>query len=407
MRRLVPKSSRAWLTGVVAATVAVPGSAWAKPLPLLSSVLPAAHARTARLWPRTGDGFEGRSIAVELGQRVVPETGVAQVASSRKVEQRAARADTLRGRRIDTFDPREAVYSSFQIGSDTLRFTWGHMAEEFGGVPQMILTPRERLPKSYPLAPLAHWNVDAVWYTGAYLVFGCTFESEGAFAQEQLALWHLPSGRWYSTPHESALYHRGFKLRSALEDWRTAVVSDEGAAVRIEGANGALVLTPDQGTWARLDREGRGVPPPPRRVQRRLETVPPEARSRLLAPLLAAFHESNPAVDSVQILEVVRDPCIGHPGTAVLARGVAPRPPLSGPGSPGVDAVMNSELYAVFLADRDLTSLEKRLDLFTTSRLGDYVVYFDLDAADDALLVYGQGATYGDAETQRGYACGK
>jgi hypothetical protein len=364
----------------------------------LGQVLPAAYARAARLWPQVDGGFGGRRIAASLERRTVRSLRLPRAA--------VPRVDTLAEGRSDEFDPRKAVYSSFRAGPDTLRFTYGHMAEAFGGVPRLILGTVGAPRRVVPLSPLAHWNVEAVWYTGDYLIFGCTFEPEGAVAFEQIALWHLPSGRWYTSPREERLLHRGFRLRLALGDWRTATASSDSGSVVIAGAGSALVLTPGDGTWSLTDGTGRAIAPAEHKVARRLVPVTAVIHSHLRASLLAAFREWNPGVDSVRLLEVLRDPCVGRPGAAVLAMGIAPPPTLRAAQSPDIQATLNSQLFGVFMADSVVGSITSRVDMFPTSRFGDYVVYFDLEAKDDGIIVYGQGETYGDEEMRRGYSCG-
>lgn len=407
MRRIGPELALLLAVLLAVFTAATPVAAVAGPpaagagIPPLGQTLPAAHARAARLWPRVADDeFDGRGIARSLENR--------SLRSVRLPGRSVPRADTLAGApRGDSFDPREAVYSAFLAGRDTVRFTYGHIAEAYGGIPRLILGSPGARRGSFPLAPLAHWNVGAMWYTGDYLIFGCTFEPEGSVRYQQIALWHLPTGRWYTSPREERLYHRGFKLGDMLEDWRSARASSDGGSVALAGARSALVLEPKTGSWALVDGTGKGIPPPPRRVARRLAPATAAMHARLRAPLLAAFREWNRGVDSVRILEVMREPCVAHRGAAaILVQGTAPPPTLNAADSPDIQATMNSELFGVFLADSALGSIESRVDMFPTSRFGDYVLYFDLEAPDDGMTVYGQGDSYGDEETKRTYRCG-
>lgn len=385
----------------IVATGAATGLAAAATVAPLDQVLPAAHARSSRLWPRVGNGFEGRRIPASLELRAARSIRLGHDAA-------VSRADTLvESGREASFDPRQAVYSSFRIGRDTLRFTYGHMAEEFGGVPRLMLGAPGSPDRSYPLAPLAHWNVDAVWYAGDYLIFGCAFEPEGAMTYEQIALWHLPSGRWYTSPREERLNHRGFKLGETFAEWRTARASSDGASVVLHGSSAVLALDPKSGSWTLADTAGQATPLPDPRVARRLAPLTAAMRSQLRAPLLAAFREWNHGVDSVEILEAIRDPCLAHRGAAaIVAMGTAPPPTLHLADSPDVQATMNSQLFGVFLADSALGSITSKVDMFPTSRFGDYTVYFDLEAPDEGMTLYGQGETYGDAETKRTYRCG-
>lgn len=366
----------------------------------LGQALPPAYARSSRLWPRVDEsGFEGRAIAKAADRRGERSVPVAPAAF-------ASRLDTLVERRgDDAIDPRQAIYSSFLSGRDTIRFTCGHIAEEFGGIPRMILASAGAPRRVFRLAPLAHWNVDAVWRAGDYLIFGCTFEPEGAFTHEEIALWHLPSGRWTTSPAEEDLRHRGFKLSAALPDWRSARAYADTGAVVLQGASHGLVLAPRTATWGLIDREGRVVEAPAPAAARSLVPVTPAMRSRLRESLLAAFREQNPGVDSVRVLEVLRDPCVRNRGAAVLATGTAPRRNVNAERSSDVQALLNGQLFGVFLADSAFTSVGSRVDLFPTNRYGDYTVYFDLDAPEGFIGVYGQGETYGDEEMARSYPC--
>jgi hypothetical protein len=366
----------------------------------LGQIIPAAYARSAKLWPDVDeDGFDGRNIATALDQREVRSIAAPPSAF-------AARIDTLvERRRDDVIDPREAVRSSFRSGGDTLRFTFGHIAEAFGGIPRLILSSPGAPRRAYPLAPLAHWNVDAVWRAGDYLILGCTFEPEGDVSYEQIALWHLPSGRWYTTPREETLQHRGFRLDDAFPDWPAARAhADEKGAVVLLGTNGGIVLSPETRGWGLVDAKGRGIAAPARGIARTLVPITPPMRDRLRAPLLAAFRGANAAIDSVRLLEILREPCLGNRGMAIVAAGTAPGPAITAQTS-NLQESMNRQLFGVFLADSAATKIETRLDIFPTSRYGDFIVYFDLDAPDEMIGIYGQGETYGEDEIERTYPC--
>ena len=359
-----------------------------------------AYLRTARIWSHEGKpGSHGRDLAKPIEDRTVAPLDLAGLTF-------LARADTLRLRRDESFDPREAIYSTFQIGSDTLRFTYGIMAEAFRGMPRLEWSAPGVPRRPYPLAPLEYWNVDEVWFTGNAMIFGCTRESDGPLF-EQIAIWDWKTGRWWTSPRESALAHRGFKLREILPDWRAAQVALQGASYVLKSTAGTLILSPAAGTWALFDPAGHGVVPMPHRVARQFVPVTDDVHRRLRAPLLAAFRESNAAVDSVVVLEVLQGPCLGHSDdAAVLAMGLARPPTVSAVDSPDIRATLNSQLFGIFMVDRGLSAIRSRVDLFPTSRYGDYVIYFDTETPDNTIVIWGQGQTYGDEQIQRGYTCG-
>ncbi|MGE5177811.1 MAG: hypothetical protein ACM3PF_01820 [Bacteroidota bacterium] len=393
---------RSWIVPAVLIplTVATDAGAATRTPATLGQLLPAAYARSAKLWPDVDeDGFAGRDIAKALDQREVRSVTLAPGAF-------AARMDTLVERRHDdAIDPRQAVRSSFRSGRDTLRFTFGHIAEAFGGIPRLIFSSPGAARREYPLAPLAHWNVDAVWRAGDYLIFGCTFEPEGDVSYEQIALWHLPSGRWYTTPREETLQHRGFRLDETFPEWPIALAdADDKGAVVLLGPNGGLVLSPGTGGWGLVDKTGRGIAAPAHGIARALVPITPPMRDRLRAPLLAAFRVQNAAIDSIRLLEVLREPCLGHRGLAVVAAGTAPGPAITAQTS-NLQESLNRQLFGVFLADSAATKIETRLDIFPTSRYGDFIVYFDLDAPDAMIGIYGQGEMYGEDEIERTYPC--
>ncbi|HTM01463.1 MAG TPA: hypothetical protein VL503_10115 [Candidatus Omnitrophota bacterium] len=393
------RKSAALLTAVLICA-AWHASASPAPRPSLGKIIPAAYERTARTWPKVGNGFEGRRIVTYLERR---DTRAMDLASVRFVP----RADTVAARHRDaSFDPRDAIYSSFRVGGDTLRVTWGHMAEEFGGVPRMILAGPGPAPRAFLLAPLAHWNVDAIWVVDDHVVFGCASESEGGGIAEQIVVWNLTTGRWFGTPSESPLAHRGFKLRDFFPAWRTAQAALVQGSVVLQGSDRALVLDPKAGSWSLVSVAGLAIGPNVHQIARRLVPVTGAMRARLLPQLLGAFRERNREVDSVQVLEVMQDPCMAQRGrTAVLAMGLAPSKTTAAQ-STDIATTLNRQLFGIFLADSTASTVMAKIDMFPTVAYLDYVVYFDLEAADDAIVIWGQGATYGGDEAQRGYRCG-
>lgn len=366
----------------------------------LAPALPDAYARSARTWPKVDDNFDGSRVTIFLDRRDVRTLDLA----SGKF---APRADTVSVRRKnESFDPRELIYSIFHVGSDTLRFTWGQMAEEFGGVPRMIVSSPGAPQAAYTLAPLSRWNVDAVWVLGDKVIFGCTTQTEGGTVPQQILIWDLSTGRWFGTPRESGRSHRGFKLRNFFPEWQSSQVARIGSAIVLKTGDRALALDPQAGSWFLVALGGQAVGPVPHQVARSLVPVTEAMTARLRPQLLASFREWNHEVDSVRILEVMREPCVPQRGRAAfVATGLAP---YQGSASRSNDimATLNRELFGVFLADSSITSIVSKIDMFPTVRYLDYTLYFDLDASDDAIVVWGESLDYGDEGIQRGYRCG-
>lgn len=380
------------VAGAVAATRSTRGSA------TLSQRLSAAYAKSTRLWP-SPDHRDPAALATFLDRREVHTINSSSLHF-------VPRADTLSVRGEPSFDPHELAYSSFHVGTDTLRFTWGHMAEEFGGVPQMIVTSPGAPSRSFSLRPLDRWNVDAVWYVDNDLILACSSQTEGGDLPGQIFVWDLTTGRWFGTPVESHRSHRGFKLRNFFPEWQSAAAAVVGGVVFLKGSDRVLALDPKNGSWALATLDGRAIGPVPHQVARKLVPVTPAMTARLRTGLLAAFREWNREIDSVQILEVIQDPCTAQRDkAALLAMGLAPYQG-SATQSTDIAATLNRQLFGIFVADSALTSIVAKVDMFPTISYLDYVVYFDLDAADDAIVVWGESQDYGGEGIQRGYRCG-
>src|SRR5262245_60535648 len=65
-----------------------------------------------------------------------------------------------------------AVWSEFYVDGDTIAFTQGRAPEECSEAPRMIWREAGRLQRRRALVPLFNWNVERLWCTEHYLVFG-------------------------------------------------------------------------------------------------------------------------------------------------------------------------------------------------------------------------------------------
>jgi hypothetical protein len=260
------------------------------------------------------------------------------------------------------------------------------------------------------VTPLYGWNVDAMWLTPHFLVLAITSERESALPQlVRIACWELDSGRWYTSLTRQGWMHRpGFDLPALLPDWRTARVQESGSAVVLRGSKRALAFWPRRAAWSLVDaRSGRAIPPKTRLANRRLLTdadtwIKPEAKREIRDGFARAFDKANRDVAEFSVLELVKGPCAADPKAyAVIARALG-RDRM--PGGPDMD--WTRELFGVFTLDSSLTRVTRSLAPFPSGRWLDYRAYFDLEAPEDSIVVWGEGDTYADDSRRHSYPCG-
>jgi len=258
------------------------------------------------------------------------------------------------------------------------------------------------------MKPLYDWNVHALWITPHWVLFGLTATYEGSSLQYvRIACWQLGTGHWFTTQSRDWLIHRpGFDLPALLPDWASARAYEVGKSLVLRGKVNALALSPEVGSWALLrSADGTAIPPKHRRLQRQLLTpaekwVRLKLKASIRASMAQVHDKAHRDIADFNLLEVMKAPCSAYPrGYAVLARAVGHD---RQPGGPQFD--LNRELFGVFLADSS-GNLVKAFTPFPSKRWDDFAAYFDLDASDDSIAVWAEGATYGDEEARFAYPC--
>ena len=107
----------------------------------------------------------------------------------------------------------------------------------------------------------------------------------------------------------------------------------------------------------------------------------------------AEFQKRNPQIVTVRVLET-RAPFPGAYRRLVLAWGRREDGAFNGD--------FNNELFGVFVANEELTALERAVDIFPTVRWGDYEVRIQ-SSNENTVTIVGRGATYGDSPMKRTY----
>jgi hypothetical protein len=259
------------------------------------------------------------------------------------------------------------------------------------------------------MTPLHDWNIDAMWLTPHFLIFAVTAEYESALPQfVRIVCWELGTGRWFTSPTRHYLMHRpGFDLPALLPDWYSARAYEIEAAVVLRGRERALALWPTKGAWSLVDAtNGRPALQKSRLAPRQLLTpaekwIKPSLRSKIRNVLVRAHDKANRDVVEFNLLELIRGPCASaRTDYAVIARALG-RDRM--PGGPEMD--WTRELFAVCILDSSLTQVTRTFTPFRSERWRDYIAYFDTEAADDSIVIWGEGETYGDSGGRLAYPC--
>ena len=112
------------------------------------------------------------------------------------------------------------VYRRFFAGRDTVSFTRGRAEEECNDVPRLLLHSGNAREGVVPVWPLHDRNVECLWCTPRYLVFGLVRSGEGGPEYDRIACWRVGTNDWYWTPEGEGLMRRpGFDLASLVPDW--------------------------------------------------------------------------------------------------------------------------------------------------------------------------------------------
>jgi hypothetical protein len=300
------------------------------------------------------------------------------------------------------------VFRRFLAGDDTLGFTAGHSAEECSDVPRLIVRGSGVTNRRVPLWPLDDRNVVALWLTPHYVVFGLETTPEGGPTREALAVWPVGSHEWYWTPDRGALNHRmGFDLTALLPDWRGARVLETRDTIVLLGAGRALALRPRSRSWSLVDAaSGRPLKALGHRTRRSVFSWGDAQPSRpaLLGRLRAIFAGKRPELDSVEILETMSEPCSSRRSSrALLAHALPSQKRLTTMGQP---TWPYPEQFGIFVTDSAYARVEATLGMVQGTRWLDCTAYFDLEAADESVVVWTQGATYGDDHQRASFPCG-
>jgi hypothetical protein len=110
----------------------------------------------------------------------------------------------------------------------------------------------------------------------------------------------------------------------------------------------------------------------------------------------AAFTAKNPAVTQARVIEL-RSLGMGACPYVLLGWGI--RPDLKFEGR------FEDELFGVFIVDKDLSKIERTLDIFPTQRWADFMVSFEKVTRAEVVVV-GAGS-YGDQKLRRVYSLSK
>jgi hypothetical protein len=259
------------------------------------------------------------------------------------------------------------------------------------------------------MTPLHEWNIDAMWLTPHFLIFAVTADYESVLPQfVRIVCWELDTGHWFASTTRHYLMHRpGFDLPALLPDWYSARAYEIGAAVVLRGRERALALWPNKGAWSLVDAtNGRPVLQKSGPAARLLLTpaekrIKPGLRSKIRDVLAKAHDRAHRDVVDFNILELMRSPCATSPSSyAVIARAVGRDREKGGP-----EMDWTRELFAVCILDSSLTQVTRTLTPFRSERWLDYTAYFDPEAADDSIVVWGEGETYGDSGMRLAYPC--
>jgi len=143
------------------------------------------------------------------------------------------------------------VWRRFYIDADTLSFTWGRAGEVCSEAPRMIWKSYQGGRHVQPITPLYNWNVEAMWRTEHYLVFGLEADFESGTHDECLAFWHLTSGKTVLSPR--------MWLASKFPGWREAAAAEANGAILLARGDTIAAYWPGKRMYG--IRVGRGALP--------------------------------------------------------------------------------------------------------------------------------------------------
>ena len=151
------------------------------------------------------------------------------------------------------------VYRRFHVDGDTLSFTAGNVCESCSETPRALWRTADGRPHRRLLAALYNWNVEALWCTGRYLVFGLEDPAcEGGDRVSGLAFWQPDTGRWWFTPQWIAYAGQTMRFSDVLDlsrelpGWQHGEVAESNGAFLIRVRSRALAFWPERWEWARV-----------------------------------------------------------------------------------------------------------------------------------------------------------
>ena len=194
----------------------------------------------------------------------------------------------------------KCVHRSFVADGDTLSFTMGRSPGFCSEFPRLLWRSPTGRDHREALVPLFNWNIEALWCTGRYVVFGLHAEYEAVFPGDALAFWDLETGRWaYAPPGERfASYSIGLALTGILPAWPQVQVAELGDAIVLRDGGRAVAPWPARSEWSVLEAEtgtpvqrGPGVPP-----SRTILKTPAPISLSLLDEIRSALRKVDPQV---------------------------------------------------------------------------------------------------------------
>lgn len=292
-------------------------------------------------------------------------------------------------------DCRDCIHRLFLVDGDTLSFSEARVPEECSEAPRLSWRSASGSRHTEVLVPLYNWNVDALWCTPHFVIFGLHADYESATARDALVLWNLDSGSWQYAPSGVQYlgpYFTGMSLAALLPSWPRVEIAEDGDAIVVKDRDKSVVLWPARHEWSLLESAtGTAISAPRRRV-----STPPRLSRTLRDAMQVVMLRVDSKIEWPEIVEVMAPACPTDSSlSAVLVRASTP------PDSQGrVD-----ELFGLFLTDHALTKLIDTLEIFPSLRTLDYDALFVPDVAGDSIIVIGLGATYGDQMLVHRFRC--
>lgn len=291
-----------------------------------------------------------------------------------------------------TGDCRDCVYRRFFVDGDTLSFSLARVPEECSETPKLSWRAPSGDRHTETLVPLFNWNVDALWCTPHFLIFGLHADNEGAISGDALALWNLDTGVWCYAPSgtQYGSYFTGMSLPGLFPTWPRIEIAEDHGAIVLRGGHTFAALWPAQRAWAIVDPTNGTAAPTVRNLYTR--SLPKSLRDGVLA----SMRRMDPKATQPQIVQIMTPACPGDPSMdAVLVSAATAEHSEYG----------GNDLFGVFVADAHLTKVVQTLEIFPSLRTGDYTALFIPDAAADSIVVIGLGATYGDQMVVHRFGC--